>query len=117
GVTNVIRHSAAHMCTIRVARDESAMQVAVIDDGRGSRAPGADDTGETAIDGNGLRGLAERVAALGGRFEAGPVDGGGFHLVVSAPLAQPTRDEDANHANNTSANNANVQNTIAASQA
>jgi signal transduction histidine kinase len=72
--------------------------------------------GATTIDGNGLRGLAERVAALGGRFEAGPVDGGGFRLVVSAPLAQTTRDEHPNNANN-NANNANIQNTIAASQA
>ena len=115
GVTNVIRHSAAQVCTIRVARDESAMRVEVIDDGKGSRAPDADDTGETPIEGNGLRGLAERVAALGGRFEAGPVDGGGFHLVVSAPLAHTTHDEHANNVHN--ANNANVQNTIGASQA
>jgi hypothetical protein len=43
------------------------------------------------------------------------VDGGGFRLVVSAPLAQTTRDEHPNNPNN--ANNANIQNTIAASQA
>ena len=40
GVTNVIRHSAAHVCTIRVAHDESAMRVEVINDGKGSHAPG-----------------------------------------------------------------------------
>ena len=40
--------------------------------------------------GSGLRGLAERIAAIGGRYEAGPRAGGGFHLAVYAPISSVT---------------------------
>ncbi len=68
GVTNVIRHSRAHQCTIRVTREKHTVQVEIIDDGTSSISGTGGDNG-----GNGLRGLAERVAALGGRCEAYPV--------------------------------------------
>ncbi len=38
--------------------------------------------------GFGLRGLRERVEALGGIFEAGPTDEGGFHVCAKLPLLQ-----------------------------
>jgi len=37
--------------------------------------------------GNGLIGLRERVGVVGGRFDSGPRDGGGFRLAVSLPVA------------------------------
>lgn len=37
--------------------------------------------------GNGLRGLEERLAAIGGRFEAGPRVGGGWRVYAEAPAA------------------------------
>jgi two-component system, NarL family, sensor histidine kinase DesK len=40
-------------------------------------------------DGNGLAGLAERVAAVGGRLHAGPRPGGGFRLRVELPRKVP----------------------------
>jgi two-component system sensor histidine kinase DesK len=85
GVTNIIRHSAARECTIRIARSPDDIAVEVRDDGRGAPVFGANEGG--AGDGNGLRGLAERIAALGGRFAAGPVEGGGYRVVAMAPLA------------------------------
>ncbi len=84
GVTNVIRHSRAQQCTIRVTRDAHKISVEVIDDG-----VGASSTPATGNAGNGLRGLAERVASLGGQCEASPLAGGGFRLAVSVPLVQP----------------------------
>jgi two-component system sensor histidine kinase DesK len=82
GVTNVIRHSRAHHCVIRLTRSAAAVTVEIEDDGVGA---GAEDAAGTS--GSGLRGLAQRVAALGGRYEAGPQAGGGFRLAVHAPLS------------------------------
>ena len=77
GVTNVIRHSRAERCEIRLTRDEDEVRAEVNDDGRGP-SPGEAGTG--------LAGLAERVAASGGSFEAGVVPAGGFRLSVRLPL-------------------------------
>lgn len=79
GVTNVIRHSRARHCTIRVNRLAGMAQVEVIDDGEGGML-------SEQTTGNGLRGLAERVAALGGQFTSGVLESGGFRLAVSVPL-------------------------------
>jgi two-component system sensor histidine kinase DesK len=86
GVTNVIRHSHARQCTIRVARDQQSAAVEVLDDGSG-RTPQPEMAATAGKGGNGLRGLQERVAALGGKCETGPRATGGFRLAVSVPLA------------------------------
>ena len=39
--------------------------------------------------GFGLRGIAERVAALGGRVQAGALPGGGFEVAAVIPLPEP----------------------------
>jgi two-component system, NarL family, sensor histidine kinase DesK len=80
GVTNVIRHSRAKRCAIRLSRNGEEARVEVSDDGRGSPL-------ENNSTGSGLSGLAERVAASGGNFEAGPLPGGGFRLRVSLPAS------------------------------
>jgi two-component system sensor histidine kinase DesK len=72
GVTNVIRHSHAHTCTVRL----TATSAEVADDGRGPQ------TG--TIGGNGLLGLRERASAVGATVlttDLGP----GFSLKVVAP--------------------------------
>src|SRR5690606_33830201 len=73
GVTNVIRHSRARRCAIRVSQVHGLAQVEVTDDGHGM-APGA------LSSGSGLAGLAERAVAHGGRLQAGPRPEGGFGL-------------------------------------
>lgn len=65
GVTNTIRHSGAGQCTVRLTADS----IEVADDG--VRAPAATPAG------NGLTGLRERLAAIGGRLDAGPGERGG----------------------------------------
>jgi two-component system sensor histidine kinase DesK len=77
GVTNVIRHSRARRCDIRIERADGGISVEVIDDGRGA---------VQAVEGSGLRGLAERAAARGGTAQAGPLPKAGFSLRVTIPV-------------------------------
>jgi two-component system sensor histidine kinase DesK len=73
GVTNVVRHSSAQRVRVAVSRTT----VEVVDDGRGC--------GDIVAGGHGLQGLRERLAEVGGRLEAGPVDAGGFRLFAEVP--------------------------------
>ena len=90
GVTNIIRHSRAHRCLIRMLHHKHEIQVEIIDDGTGAARTSIDQPTGVATDsrGNGLRGLAERVNALGGQLDASPGSDGGFRLLVSLPLTQ-----------------------------
>ncbi len=84
GVTNVIRHSKATRCIIRIACDDTDIHIEVINDGS---SRDADVTNES---GSGLPGLNERILAQGGRIQAGPFateDIQGFRLLVEIPLA------------------------------
>jgi two-component system sensor histidine kinase DesK len=74
-VTNIVRHSSARSCNIRLAGDESGVELHIADDGAGSNA------GE----GFGLSGMRERVEALGGTLEK---DGSrGMTLLIRLPSA------------------------------
>jgi two-component system, NarL family, sensor histidine kinase DesK len=88
GITNVVRHSRARSCEVGLARANDEVSVSITDDGPRVVTEGvAPVPGPLSAQvGNGLRGLAERVAALGGRFEAGPLPDGGFRLSVALPL-------------------------------
>jgi len=88
GVTNVIRHSNARHCTIRMARTERTINVEIYDDGICAEAAQALGAG---TGGSGLTGLAERAATLGGYCDAGPCAGGGFWLFVSLPVNEGER--------------------------
>jgi len=74
GVTNAVRHSRAHRVTIRLL-DRG---IEVVDDGVRAAIHAGNDT----CNGTGLQGLAERVAAAGGRLTAGAADCGGWRLAV-----------------------------------
>jgi len=76
GVTNVIRHSGATRCEIRLGES----WIEIHDNGsRGSTV----DNGQR---GHGLIGLAERLAPLGGSVHAGPAEDGGFRLRATVPV-------------------------------
>ncbi len=89
GATNVIRHSGARHCRVRVRADDGGAGVEVLDDGAGLEVgPGEGDGG------HGIAGLTERAERLRGRLEAGHrLDGAGFRLAVSVPAVSvpPTR--------------------------
>ena len=77
GVTNVMRHSQARRCAIRISIQDGGATVEVVDDGRGG----------TLQPGSGLRGLRERVLERGGTLTAEPLPHEGFRLRVTLPLA------------------------------
>jgi signal transduction histidine kinase len=86
-LTNVARHAQASSTTVSVRRVPGAIAIEVTDDG--SRAAEAI-TAETA--GNGVRGMRERAAALGGTLEVGPAhpaDGGGWRVRAWLPMSAP----------------------------
>jgi two-component system sensor histidine kinase DesK len=88
GVTNVIRHSRARWCHIRVMRENGWVRAEVTNDG--VRGQGAEQDGPPQQHvGSGLAGLAERAGALGGRVAAEPWQTGGqagFRLWVELPI-------------------------------
>ncbi len=79
-LTNVHRHAGRASATVRVSYRDRDLVVQVDDDGRGASSNG------TAGGGNGIPGMRERVAALGGELEAGPRAGGGFRVLARLPL-------------------------------
>jgi two-component system, NarL family, sensor histidine kinase DesK len=78
GVTNVLRHSQAKHCAIRIFKKDSSATVEIVDDGRGG----------TLEPGTGLRGLRERVLERGGTLTAEPLPHEGFRLRVTLPLPE-----------------------------
>jgi signal transduction histidine kinase len=81
-LTNTLKHAGTGASAIvRLAFQTTQLEIDVADDGRGSAAGGP------TADGNGLRGIAERVEALGGSLRAGPRTGGGFAIHALLPIA------------------------------
>ena len=64
-VTNVIRHADARVCRIRVAAMPDGVEVSVSDDGDGF----------AGREGNGVRGMRERLAEIGGHLTVSGGDG------------------------------------------
>ena len=81
-LTNVARYADADRAEISVSGADAAIVVAVSDDGVGGADPAA---------GSGLRGLADRVAALDGRLEVESPPGEGTTVRATLPLAAPGR--------------------------
>ncbi len=94
-VTNVIRHSGAKSCRIRLSQQGGELSLEVTDDGHGlaEAAPAPQDRPAPQASqeprGSGLRGISERLSAVGGRLSLGPADPGGarrgFRLTASVP--------------------------------
>ena len=79
-LTNVTRHAGPASATVLVRYGPDDLTVRVDDDGRGPAAA----TGPG--NGNGIRGMRERVAALGGELTTGPRPGGGFRVQARLPI-------------------------------
>jgi two-component system sensor histidine kinase DesK len=85
GATNVIRHSHATHCQVRVRAGLADAAVEVVDDGEGPASQRGEVVEHT---GHGITGLTERAERLRGQIEAGGLpEGRGFRLAVSIPIS------------------------------
>ncbi len=75
-VTNVVRHSRARKCEVRLSRSNGSARLDVSDDGRGP---------SSLEGGSGLAGMYERVEMAGGTMHVGSENGGGLQLHVTIP--------------------------------
>ncbi|NUK96846.1 sensor histidine kinase [Streptomyces lunaelactis] len=78
-LTNVVRHSGSRTARVRIAYAPGRLGLRIDDEGP---ATGSDAGGS----GNGLVGMRERAAALGGTIEAGPRPDGGFRVRADLPV-------------------------------
>jgi hypothetical protein len=76
GLANVVKHAHASRAAIAAKLDSAWLVVTVEDDGVGGADPGG---------GHGLRGLAARVEAAGGRLEVSGDNGRGTRLLAHLP--------------------------------
>lgn len=74
GVTNVLRHAQARTCRLRLEQQNGSFRLEIQDDGRGG----------SSGEGNGLRGMRERVEMLGGTLHR--VTDSGTTLTITLPL-------------------------------
>ncbi|WP_230885058.1 sensor histidine kinase [Planomonospora sp. ID82291] len=77
-LANVTKHARANRAWVRLARSEDRLEVEIGDDGRGGADPAR---------GSGLRGLAHRAEANGGRLRLDSRKDGGTVLRVTMPCA------------------------------
>jgi len=77
-LTNTQRHAAASRATVRIAHAGGTLEIEVSDDGQGGAEPER---------GSGLRGLADRLMAIGGRLEV--ESGAGRGTCVRATIPAP----------------------------
>jgi signal transduction histidine kinase len=76
-LTNTIKHAGAGHARVSVRYGDD-LELEIADDGRGT-------TSDTPA-GNGLTGMRERAAMLGGRLESGPRPAGGYRVSARLPL-------------------------------
>ncbi|TDC80696.1 sensor histidine kinase [Micromonospora sp. KC606] len=84
-LTNALRHAQATQITVDLRRTGTGMEVEITDNGRGPV------DASRIRSGNGIRGMTERAAAVGGRLTAVPDPGGGFRVHAWLPTG-PARE-------------------------
>jgi signal transduction histidine kinase len=85
GVTNTLRHADARRAVVRVAQEAGHLVVEVDDDGRSGNSPTLNASG------HGLRGMAERAAACGGRLDIARSALGGWSVRATLPCQENGR--------------------------
>ncbi|HYE45089.1 MAG TPA: histidine kinase [Caulobacter sp.] len=77
-VTNIVRHARAGACAIRLTQDATGTTLLIADDGRGA----------LRYEGKGVRGMADRAARLGAKFEIVRRSGTQVRLVLPREAEQ-----------------------------
>jgi signal transduction histidine kinase len=78
-LTNALKHADPTDVTVTLAFRDGRLELEVVDDGPPARG--------TATTGQGIVGMRERVALLGGQLETGQRDGGGFRVAAQVPIS------------------------------
>jgi signal transduction histidine kinase len=78
GLTNALKHAGPAHASVRVRYGDRAVELEVLDDGRGPR--------DTGAGGFGLVGMRERAALYGGVLDVGARPGGGYAVRARLPL-------------------------------
>jgi signal transduction histidine kinase len=84
-LTNTLKHAGASRADVTLRYGPGALELEIVDDGRGDGAASAGGTGL------GLIGMRERAALHGGTLEAGPLPGRGFAVRVKLPTRDGAR--------------------------
>jgi signal transduction histidine kinase len=87
-LANIAKYASASRVVVRVTADDRAALVEIVDDGVGGADP---------AQGSGLRGLADRVEALGGALRLESPPGGGTRLSAELPLHGEAPSGDGSH--------------------
>jgi signal transduction histidine kinase len=74
-LTNIAKHARARHATVTASVDDGTLRVEVRDDGIGGARP----------HGNGLQGMADRLAAVGGKLRIDSPDDGGTLIAADIP--------------------------------
>jgi signal transduction histidine kinase len=88
-LTNVSRHAGQACARVHLRYQPDALTVQVDNDAGGAGEGATVDAGPGPGLGLGLIGMRERVAALGGRLDAGPREEGGFGVQAELPVRAP----------------------------
>jgi signal transduction histidine kinase len=78
-LSNIVRHAQASEVCVGICRQQHSLSLTVRDNGVGLPQP-------PAARGSGLRGIAQRVAEAGGRFDIASTPGFGTALTMSFPI-------------------------------
>lgn len=84
-LTNVVRHAGARRALVSIRVEARELSLLVEDDGPNTTPVELNPTA-----GHGIRGMRERVSALGGEFDFGPGENGGARVSARIPLARST---------------------------
>lgn len=76
GVTNVVKHSQAKNCVVQLVKRDGEIELSVLDDGKG--------LDETNVDGNGLKGINERLRLIDGFMKI--ISHKGTKLSITIPI-------------------------------
>jgi two-component system sensor histidine kinase DesK len=77
--TNIIKHSRATACTITIRKGTSDVRMVIRDNG-----VGLEDNGLSTSQGNGLKGMSERLALIDGTLKL--ASSGGTELIITVPI-------------------------------